>query len=771
MLLAPIMPFAGEAIAVETAGIAIVAATDRTCAQVYDETRPSPTEIDPKLAAQIGKLAGQGVTVHIQIWDGAKAHGIDTDPSLENAVEDRVSTCAWKDDSSIVLTFVRYTKDESDKTPNKSVGKLNVRKKGPIDSQISSKAVNDAKPRLSADIKDPSEPIQADIATYIATITSLHNPQPEQIGQKPTSNEFDWSKLGLAVLAIGAVGVGIAGGVRGKRIHDSYKTRQNTVSEIFEAIDGLLTVKDGEIGTVYKSGNPLDIDWGENPLTERDDPGLESMLKEKSDLDTLIEELRKQRNSLAALAKPWSGATIEKIEQVRNSVTRLLGQIPSQKNEYLEARAATIEAIASAPNAAQSLATSLKNFDAQIDNLEQAGWDVSTLRASRDKSSEAIGGVTIAMNKKHFIAASNQAKEIAASLRATAEIANSAETTFTENTTRHKTRATILDKFNKSTEDDQIMLGSLQERFDTSCTEHIGSLQKDANKLTAALANVQAELTLVVAEKSFKALDEVAQKTGGFTSTQVALEQKRKELAETIALLEKLAKELPDDVSAAKQLYEENQDEAKAWNRDVDEEVIAQLTIVGANFEKIQAGLQRKKPAYFDLKSAFDETNTRVDSLIQTAREHHEEADRLRSDISAGNADAEDELAELRRYVNNHDDASDVSTDIDLESFSTAGSRKELQEELKKQTELRDRIARKMKDAKRAVREAEEERERLRLAAIAAAEAEHRRQQEEADRLRRDEEDRRRRQEEASRPSHDTGDLGGSPASHNTGDL
>jgi hypothetical protein len=134
---------------------------------------------------------------------------------------------------------------------------------------------------------------------------------------------------------------------------------------------------------VYKSGNPLDIHWGNNPLTERDDPGLESMLKEKSDLDILIEELRKQRDSLAALAKPWSGATIEKIEEVRNSVTLLLSRIPSQKNEYFVARAAAIEAIASAPNAAQSLATSLENFDAQIYKLEQAGWDVSTLRASR----------------------------------------------------------------------------------------------------------------------------------------------------------------------------------------------------------------------------------------------------------------------------------------------------------------------------------------------------------------------------------------------------
>ncbi len=647
-----------------------------------------------------------------------------------------------------------------------------VREKGSIDSQISNKTVNDAKPRLSADIKDPSEPIQADIAAYIATITSFHNPQSEQVGQKPTSNEFDWSKLGLALLAIGAVvGVGIAGGIRGKRMFDSYKTRQNTVSEIFEAIDGLLTVKDGEIGTVYKSGNPLDIDWGENPLTGRDDPGLESMLKEKGDLDILIEELRKQRDSLAALAKPWSGATIEKIEEIRNSVTHLLGQIPSQKNEYLKARAAAIEAIASAPNAAQRLATSLENFDAQIDNLEQAGWDVSTLRASRGKYSEANGGVVVAMNKNHLIAASNQAKEITARIHDSLAIAQKAETTFADNTTRHKTRATILGQFNKSTEDDQVVLGSLRERFDTSCTERISSLQKEAKNLTSDLERVQAELTVVVAEKSFKALNEVAQKTDGFTSTQVALEQKRKELAETIALLEKLAKELPDDVSAAKQLYEENQDEAKAWNGDVDEEVIAQLTNMGANFEKLQAGLQRKQPAYFNLKSAFDETNTRVDSLIQTAREQHEEAERLRSDISAGNADAKDELAELRRYVNNHADASNVSTDIDLEEFSTAGSRKELQEKFKKQTALRERISRKMEETERAVREAEEERERLRLAAIAAAEAERRRQQEEADRQRRDEEDRRRRQEEASRPSHNTSDLGGSSASHNTGDL
>ncbi len=165
-----------------------------------------------------------------------------------------------------------------------------------------------------------------------------------------------------------------------------------------------------------------------------------------------------------------------------------------------------------------------------------------------------------------------------------------------------------------------------------------------------------------------------------------------------------------------------------------------------------------------------NETNTRADSLVQTAREQHEDAERLRSDISAGNADAEDELAELRRYVNNHADASNVSTDIDLEEFSTAGSRK-LQKKFKEQTELRERISRKMEEAKRAVREAEEERERLRLAAIAAAEAERRRQQEEADRQRRDEEDRRRRQDEASRPSHNTSDLGGSSASHNTGDL
>ncbi len=67
------------------------------CATVYDETQPRHNEIDPILATQIGTLAAQGVTIHVQIWDGAGAHDINTDLSLEEAVEDRVSSCAWKD--------------------------------------------------------------------------------------------------------------------------------------------------------------------------------------------------------------------------------------------------------------------------------------------------------------------------------------------------------------------------------------------------------------------------------------------------------------------------------------------------------------------------------------------------------------------------------------------------------------------------------------------------------------------------------------------------
>lgn len=743
------------------------------CATVYDETRPNHNEIDPKLAPQIGALAARGVTVHVQIWDGATAHGVNTNESLKQVIDTTVATCEWPDDNSLALTFVRYTKDES-RAAKDSVGKLDVRENGPIDQQISDTQINTAKATLAVALRDPKEAEQADIADFLAKIAPAQSKQPEQTVQKSSSNEFDWSILWWGAAGLGAIVAIATGALRGKRIIDSRRTKSATLLDISHTVDELLQVKTGEVGSLYSSGNPLDIDWGDNPLTARDDPGLERMLTEKQDLDTIIESLRELRVMLGALAKPWSGATLEQIHNIGDSVRLLLGKVPLQKKQYLEARTLAIEAIGSAPKTVGTLTTLLANFEVKIDTLEKAGWDVSSLRKSWGKYSESSGGVQIAMGKQHLIAASNQAKDIMTSLSRELTSASAAEETFTSNATRNETRSGVVKKYKQDLATDQATLASLRERFDVSCTERIGALQRKAESLTSDLERQQAELSVAVEEKSFKALDEVAQKTESFTGAQVVLERHRQELADTIAHLEKLAEELPGDVSESELAYRTDSETVRSWGHDIDGSLMSDLDHIERDFEELNTGLGKKQPAYFDLESSFGEATTKASRLMQAAREQHTEAEGLRQNITRGNAVIEDELNELRRYVTSNSDASHISLDISLRQFSAVGSRGDLRKEYDAQRELRQRIEHRLAEAKRVVREAEAERERVRLAAIAAEEAERRREQEELDRQRRHEEDLIRQREEASRPSssHNTSDIGGdSGPSHNTSDL
>lgn len=668
--------------------------------------------------------------------------------------------CKWPDENSLTLTFVRYTKDES-VTANNKVGKLDVREQGPIDHQITDPQINTAKANLAVALRDQREPEQADLAAFLAAISPSESKQPEQVRNDAPPVDFDWSGIRLSLLALVGTCASIAGIMRGKKIYDSHKTKQATVLDIFQAIDGLLQVKDGEVGSVYTSGNPLDIDWGDSPLTARDDPGLDSMLKEKADLDVIVVELRALRDGLEALAKPWSGATLEKIGETSRNAASLLIQVPKQTEQYLNARAAAIKDIRFAPDTAKKLTDTLANFEAQIDKLEQAGWDVSSLRTSLGTYSEANGGVAVSMSKQHFISASEQAKNILTNLEAEFFQATNAEETFASNATRHETRSKVVDQYIEKSASDRATLTSLQERFDTSCTERIGTLQHEVQIFTNDLERMQAELMVVVAEKSFKALDETAQKTDGFTSTQVALERKRGEVADTIAHLEMLAEQLPGDITSSEQAYVADRDTVHSWGHDVDDDVLAELKDIKQDFAKLQTGLQDKRPAYFDIESSFDKISAQSERLLQTARKQHAEAEELRSDITSGNANARKELEELHRYVRDNNDASHVSANIDLKTFSVSGSRKDLQKELEEQSKLRASIAHKLKEAEAAVRKAEAEREAERLAVIAAAEAERRREQKE-----------QRRPEEASRPSHTTGDIGGgSSPSHNTSDL
>jgi hypothetical protein len=71
-LLLPGLPFAAEAAATETTVASSAAAPGDKCAPVYDETRTTRTEVDPRLATQLGALSAQGVTVHVQILEGPR---------------------------------------------------------------------------------------------------------------------------------------------------------------------------------------------------------------------------------------------------------------------------------------------------------------------------------------------------------------------------------------------------------------------------------------------------------------------------------------------------------------------------------------------------------------------------------------------------------------------------------------------------------------------------------------------------------------------------
>ena len=738
-------------------------ATEERCATVYDQTQTNPNTIDPLLADSLTLFGDKGVTTHIQILDGAAANNITDNDSLAEHVDDIVYKCEWQDGNSVVLSLVRFTREES-KANNGSVAKFDVRETGPIDGKISNSAIDDANIQLGQDLRNPADSYQEDLAKFLKAINPpITNSSPNDTTPQPETNQetheaTDWANVfkngSLGLLAIGGlVGLGFVG-YRGKEAYEANVFRRNVEADITKVISGILTLSDTEAGNIYATGNQLDIP--KPNTTANEDPGLEGLRSERADLDGLVEQLRAIRDQIKQEGSAWRTSTLQNLAALQASYEQLVNEsLPKEQSEYLAARNAAVRAIETVGDRATQVNTLLEQLRADIDTLEKSGWDVSTLNKERGRFSEADGAADSAIGREHLLDASNKIDGFLPQLIDLSAQVQTAETTLAANQVRHLKRDETLDKYTKTATQETALLEDLSLRFHSSCIDKVEPIKDAVAGLSDQLHRKQAELSLHVEAKSFDGLRRTATLTNEYSSIEISLAAKRKELNDIVTKLEGLVELLPETLANTRQSYLASRGEVQEWGTDIDEDLVDSIVDADRAFANIEAGLDETRPAYFAIEENLSETTARVEAMMQQANVQRQQANELRSIITNGNDSVKSELSRLRSYISGHPDARGVSANIEARSFSTDGTRATLRQTLDMQDKLRKEIDDKLDDAKAAVAAAEAERRRK-------AEAERARQQ-----RARDEAEAAERRAAASR---NTGDVGRGP-SHRTGNL
>jgi hypothetical protein len=750
--------------------------TPERCATVYDQTQPDLTAIHPLLADSLtdyekldyGEI---GVTPHIQILDGAGANNITDNESLAIYADDTAYACEWPDGNSLVISIVRFTRDES-KANNGSVAKLDVRETGPIDYDISDQTIEDAKVQLGQDLRNPADSYQEDLANFLDAIkpqAPANNPvpnpapNPNDVWPQPeysqeTPRKIDWAKVlkigGIASLAVGLCVLGY----RVKRTYDTNVFRREVEAEINEVIHGVLTLSDTDAGKIYATNNQLDLPIPNT--TSAEDPGLKNLRGEWEDLSGLVDDLRAIGDQIKKSGSSWSTQTVQNLAALQANYREIVDKsLPKEQQEYLEARSAAINAIATVGDRATQVNTLLGQMETDIKNLAESGWDVATLQKEWAAFSKSDAGADSAMSKEHLIDASNKIDAFLPQLVDLSAQIQTAESTLAANQSRHQKRDDTLMQYTQTAETETALMVELNQRFHASCIEQIQPIKDAVASLTDDLHRKQAEISLRVDAKSFDDLRQTATLTSEYNAIEISLAAKRKELTNIVTKLESLVELLPATLADTRQSYQASRTDVHAWGTDIDDDLVTRIDTADQGFANIEAGLNESRPAYFAIENDLSETTSSVNTLLQRAQSQRDEANGLRSDITTGNTSVQSELSSLNSYVSGHRDASHISVNITARSFGTSGRRAELRQTLAAQQELRDEIAATLRKAKQAVAEAEAERRRQ---AEELARQERARQAAQAAEAARD-----AARQSASR---NTGNVGGG-SSHNTGNL